>query len=146
MEVVDAQDALVLDSPDLLPLLQGQPLVIAAQGRDGSLAELLDLPRAGDEIPGAVESEGEKRPVPDAVRAVLPEAPADYIAHERLVVDGQNIPWWTRDGQIHASSMKGLARALAWSSGHWGDRLLLEAVLREPESLPALLAEDDLEP
>ncbi|WP_308210067.1 hypothetical protein [Actinomadura madurae] len=42
--------------------------------------------------------------------------------------------------------MKGLARALAWSSGHWGDRLLLEAVLREPESLPALLAEDDLEP
>ncbi|WP_308208054.1 hypothetical protein [Actinomadura madurae] len=146
VEVVDAQDALVLDSPDLLPLLQGQPLVIAAQGRDGSLAELLDLPRAGDEIPGAVESEGEKRPVPDAVRAVLPEAPADYIAHERLVVDGQNIPWWTRDGQIHASSMKGLARALAWSSGHWGDRLLLEAVLREPESLPALLAEDDLEP
>ncbi|URN09391.1 hypothetical protein LUW74_42620 [Actinomadura madurae] len=146
VEVVDAQDALVLDSPDLLPLLQGQPLVIAAQGRDGSLVELLDLPRAGDEIPGAVESEGEKRPVPDAVRAVLPEAPADYIAHERLVVDGQNIPWWTRDGQIHASSMKGLARALAWSSGHWGDRLLLEAVLREPESLPALLAEDDLEP
>ncbi|WP_024935643.1 sacsin N-terminal ATP-binding-like domain-containing protein [Actinomadura welshii] len=146
VEVVDAQDALVLDSPDLLPLLQGQPLVIAARGRDGRLAELLDLPRAGDEIPGAVESGGEKRPVPDAVMAVLPEAPADYLAHERLVVDGQNVPWWTRDGQIHASSAEGLARALAWSSGHWGDRLLLEAVLREPESLPALLAEDDLEP
>ncbi|MEO3829418.1 hypothetical protein [Actinomadura sp. B10D3] len=146
VEVVDAQDALVLDSPDVLPLLQGQPLIIAAQGRDGRLGELLDLPRAGDEIPGAVESEGEKRPVPDAVRAVLPEAPADYLAHERLVVDGQDVLWWTRDGQIHASSVKGLARALAWSSGHWGDRLLLEAVLREPESLPALLAEDDLEP
>jgi hypothetical protein len=145
VEVVDASDALILDSPDVLPLLQGQPLIIAAQGRDGRLAELLDLPQAGDEVPGAVESEGEKRPVPDAVRVVLPEAPADYIAHERLVVDGQNIPWWTRDGRIHASSAKGLARALAWSTGHWGDRLLLEAVLREPESLPVLLAEDDLE-
>ncbi|MFD0540252.1 hypothetical protein ACFQY7_47155 [Actinomadura luteofluorescens] len=39
-----------------------------------------------------------------------------------------------------------LARALAWSAGHWGDRLLLEAVLRAPETLPVLLAEDDLEP
>ncbi|CNG29398.1 Uncharacterised protein [Mycobacterium tuberculosis] len=146
VEVVDAGDALVLDSPDLLPLLRGQPLIIAAQGRDARLAELLDLPLAGDEVPGEVESEGEKRPVPDAVRAVLPDAPADYLVHDRLVVDGEDVPWWTRDGGIHASGVHGLARALAWSTGNWGDRLLVEAVLRAPESLPVLLAEADLEP
>ncbi|NEA29193.1 hypothetical protein G3I70_42825, partial [Actinomadura bangladeshensis] len=146
VEVVDAGDALILDSPDLLPLLQGQPLIIAAQGRDVRLAELLDLPLAGDEVPGEIESEGEKRPVPDAVRAVLLDAPADYLAHDRLIVDGQDVPWWTRDGANHASGVHGLARALAWSTGNWGDRLLVEAVLRAPESLHVLLAEADLEP
>ncbi|MEU4827511.1 hypothetical protein AB0H37_37095 [Actinomadura sp. NPDC023710] len=146
VEVADAADALVLDGPDVLPLLEGQPLVIAAQGRDARLAELLDLPLAGEEIPGLVESDGEGRSVPEAVRAVLPDAPADYLAHERLVVDGQDVPWWTRDGRVHASGVAGLARALAWSTGNWGDRLLLEAVLRAPETLPLLLAEDDLEP
>jgi hypothetical protein len=146
VELVDAGDALVLDGPDLLPLLQGQPLIIAAQGRDARLAEFLDLPLAGDEIPGEVESHGEKRPVPDAVRAVLPDAPAAYLAHERLTVDGQDVPWWTRDGEIHASDVYGLARALAWSTGNWADRLLIEAVLRDPAAVPTLLAEADLEP
>ncbi|MDL4820460.1 sacsin N-terminal ATP-binding-like domain-containing protein [Actinomadura opuntiae] len=146
VEVVDAADALVLDSPDLLPLLAGQPLVIAAQGRDARLAELLDLPLAGDEVPGVVETAGEKRPVPDAVRAVLPDAPDTYLAHERLVVDGQEIPWWTGDGEIHADGTGGLARALAWACGDWAARLLAEAVLRDPDALPVLLAEDDLEP
>ncbi|TDD26732.1 hypothetical protein E1287_36000 [Actinomadura sp. KC06] len=146
VEVVDAADALILDAPDVLPLLRGQPLVIAAQGRDDRLAELLDLPLAGDEIPGVVQSEGEKRPVPDAVRAVLPDAPADYLAHEHLIVDGQDVPWWTRDGEVRASGVHGLARALAWSTGHWADRLMVEAVLRAPDALPDLLAEADLEP
>ncbi|WP_428993806.1 sacsin N-terminal ATP-binding-like domain-containing protein [Actinomadura verrucosospora] len=146
VEVVDAADALVLDGPDVLPLLAGQPLVIAAQGRDARLAELLDLPLAGDEVPGEVETAGEKRPVPDAVRAVLPDAPHTYLAHERLVVDGQDVPWWTRDGEIHASGTGGLARALAWACGDWAARLLAEAVLRDPDALPVLLAEDDLEP
>ncbi|MFB4312095.1 sacsin N-terminal ATP-binding-like domain-containing protein [Actinomadura sp. GTD37] len=146
VEVVDAGDALVLDGPDLLPLLQGQPLVIAAQGRDTRLTELLDLPPAGDEVQGEVEPGGEKRPVPEAVRAVLPDAPAGYLAHDRLVVDGQVVPWWTRDGEVHASGAHGLARALAWSTGNWAARLLVEAVLRDPESVPVLLAEADLEP
>ena len=61
-------------------------------------------------------------------------------------MDGEDVPWWTRDGGIHASGVHGLARALAWSTGNWGDRLLVEAVLRAPESLPVLLAEADLEP
>ena len=146
VEVVDAGDALVLDGPDVLPLLHGQPLVIASQGRAVRLADLLDLPLAGDELPGVVQSEGETRPVPDAVRAVLPDVPSGYVAHDRLIVDGQDVPWWTRDGRIHASGTEGLARAFAWSTGNWADRFLVEAVLRHPEALPTLLAEADLEP
>src|SRR5690606_40937869 len=69
-----------------------------------------------------------------------------YLAHERLVVDGQDVPWWTGDGEIHASGTGGLARALAWVTGRWADRFVVEAVLRDPDALPRLLAETDLEP
>ncbi|XVQ11832.1 sacsin N-terminal ATP-binding-like domain-containing protein [Spirillospora sp. CA-255316] len=147
VEVADAADALVLDRPDLLPLLTGQPLVIAAAGRAGPLAALLDLPLASEEIAGDVETGGAvTRPVPDAVRAVLPEAPAAYTAHETLVVDGQPVPWWYGDdGEIHADGPWGLARGLAWAAGRWEDRLQVEALLRAPETLPILQAEADLE-
>jgi len=146
VEVADAVDALVLDRPDALPLLAGQPLVIAAGGRAGTLAELLDLPLAGEEIPGEVESAGTRRPVPPAVRAVLPEAPGSYVEHESLVVDGQAVPWWYGDdGEVHADGPWGLARALAWAAGRWEDRLLAETLLRDPDALPTLQAEADLD-
>ncbi|MFG2006500.1 sacsin N-terminal ATP-binding-like domain-containing protein [Spirillospora sp. NPDC048911] len=144
VEVAEAADALILDRPDLLPLLVGQPLIIAASGRDERLAELLDLPVASEEIPGVLESPGEKHPVPHAVRAVLPDAPDTYLAHERLVVDGQPVSWWCGDGEIHAAGPEGLARGLAWTCDRWEDRLLLEAVLRDPSALPTLQAESDL--
>lgn len=147
VEVVDAADALVLDRPDLLPLLTGQPLVIAASGSAGALVELLDLPRASDEITGEVSGAGAARAdVPDVVRAVLPDVPDTYLAYERLTVDGVDVPWWVGDGEIHAAGPSGLARALAWTSGAWPDRHLAEAVLRAPEDTATLLAEADLEP
>ncbi|MFC4910771.1 sacsin N-terminal ATP-binding-like domain-containing protein [Actinomadura gamaensis] len=146
VEVVDAADALVLDRPDLLPLLTGQPLVIAASGAAGTLAELLDLPRASEEVTGTPSELGTPTPVPDAVRAVLPDVPGTYLAHDRLTVDGVDVPWWVGDGEIHAAGPSGLARALAWTSGAWSDRHLAEAVLRDPQHTAALLAEADLEP
>ncbi|MEV5825172.1 hypothetical protein AB0L25_06300 [Spirillospora sp. NPDC052242] len=144
VEVVDAGDALVLDRPDLLPLLAGQPLVIAARGREERLAELLDLPAASDEVAGEVE-DGEERPVPEEVRAVLPGAPDVYRAHDRLTVDGTDVQWWVGDGQVHADGPAGLARALAWVTGEWEARLHAEAVLRDPGALPVLRAESDLD-
>ncbi|MEV5705116.1 hypothetical protein [Actinoallomurus sp. NPDC052274] len=139
-EIVPAEDAIVVDRPDLLPLLRGQPLLFVPP----HLADLLELALGGEEVPGVLESAGEEHPVPEAVRAVLPDAPTSYVHHERLIVDGQEIPWWYADGTVHASGPAGLARGLAWACDRWPDRLLAEAALREPESLPDLLAEEDL--
>ncbi|MCO6010929.1 hypothetical protein NE236_38825 [Actinoallomurus purpureus] len=139
-EVVPAEDAIVVDRPDLLPLLRGQPLLFVPP----HVADALELSPGSEEVPGAIESAGEERPVPETARVVLPEAPPTYVHHERLIVDGQEIPWWFADGTVHASGAAGLARGLAWACDHWSARLLTEAVLRHPEDLPTLLAEDDL--
>jgi hypothetical protein len=149
VEVVPAADALVLDNPALLPLLAGQPLVIAAYELAADLAELLDLTLASGEIPGEVDSTGIERPVPDVVRDVVPDAPSHYHAHDPLLVAGRSIPWWwAPDATIHVGpdEASGLARGLAWASGRWSDRLLIEALLRAPETAGVLIAEADLEP
>ncbi|MCW2913958.1 MAG: hypothetical protein JWN52_2026 [Actinomycetia bacterium] len=149
LEVVPAADALILDSPDLLPLLEGQPLVIAPYERSIQLAELLDLALATEEISGTVESSGEERLVPPIVHEVLPEAPETYVAHDPLRVDGQQVPWRYDGVHVQVSVDAGvaaLARGLAWAADRWPDRLVVEAVLRDPKALPTLLAEADLSP
>ncbi|WP_119727118.1 sacsin N-terminal ATP-binding-like domain-containing protein [Thermomonospora amylolytica] len=147
-EVVPAEDALVLDTPAVLPLVGDQPLVITAYDRAVALAEALDLALAGEEVAGTVESTGTPRPVPRAALEVVPDAPQEYLAHEALVVDGQKVSWWYDEetGDVHAGDPAGLARGLAWAAGRWSDRLLLEAVLRDPGSAATALAERDLEP
>jgi hypothetical protein len=148
-QVVPAADALILDSPDLLPLLAGQPLVIIPYERSIELAELLDLALATEEISGTVESSGVERPVPPIVHEVLAEAPKTYVAHEPLTVDGMRVPWRYDGAAVQVSvdaGVAGLARGLAWAADRWADRLVVEAVLREPEALPVLLAEADLDP
>jgi hypothetical protein len=145
VEVVAAVDALVLDRPDVLPLMAGQPLVIAPYDLAGRLAELLDLPLAGDEVVGQVESEGVWRPVPALVTELLPGAPETCHVHEDLVVDGHPVPWWY-DGETLHVTPAGLARGVAWAARRWEDRLLVEAALGDPGSLATLLAEADLAP
>jgi hypothetical protein len=141
IEVVPAEDVLILDSPDLLPLLSGQPLIIVGDDGAGRLAELLDVSLASAEIPGLVESAGTERAVPGVAGQVVPDAPAAYVEHDPLIVDGLSVPWRYADGVVHASGPAGLARGLAWAAGRWPDRLLVEAALRAPQDLPALLAE-----
>ena len=70
--LADADDVLVLDAPDLWPLLADQPLVLAPYELAGRLADLLDLPLASEEIAGTLDAAGERRPVPAIVAAVLP--------------------------------------------------------------------------
>ena len=144
--VADADDVLVLDAPDLWPLLADQPLVLAPYQLAARLAELLDLPLASEEIAGTLDSAGERRPVPSIVAAVLPDAPSHYQAHDKLTVDGIELPWRYLDGEIHAATPAGLASALAWQAGRWTRRHLLTALLADPDGAARVLADADLDP
>jgi hypothetical protein len=144
--VAGAGDALVLDAPDLWPLVAAQPLVLAPYDLAGRLADGLDLPLVSDEFAAVVESAGERRAVPEVVRNVLPGAPEIYHAHDRLVVDGVPVPWRVTGGDVHADGPAGLARALAWAAGAWPARHLLAALLTDSAAAARLLAEADLDP
>jgi hypothetical protein len=135
----------VVEAPDLLPLVASRPLVLAPFDLAEALSELLDLPVIGEEVTGEVTSSGEQRPVPVQVRSLLPSAPLSYVDHADLTVDGVPVPWRFFEGAVHASGVEGLARGLAWASGQWGDRLAVAALLRDPEAVPLLLAEADLD-
>jgi hypothetical protein len=143
--VADADDVLVLDAPDLWPLVADQALVLAPHYLAERLADLLDLPLVSEEVPGVIDTAGEQRPVPDIARAVLPAAPPFYQAHDKLAVDGVEVPWRYLDGVIHAATPAGLARGLAWASGRWQTRHLLTALLAAPDETAGLLADADLE-
>jgi hypothetical protein len=141
-----ADDVLVLDAPDLWPLLADQPLVLAPYQLAGRLAELLDLPLASEEIAGSLDAPGQRRPVPAVVAAALADAPSHYQAHDKLTVDGIELAWRYLDGQIHAASPAGLGCALAWRAGRWPLRHLLTALLTDPDGAPRVLADADLDP
>jgi hypothetical protein len=143
--VADAADALVLDAPDLWPLVASRPLVLAPHDVAVRLADLLDLPLVSEEVAGLVESASQRRPVPAIARAVLPEAPETYCVHDRLVVDGIAVPWRYTGGDVHAAGAAGLACGLAWAAGRWPARHLLAALLGDPDATARLLAEADLD-
>ena len=143
--VADAAEALVLDAPDLWPLVADRPLVLAPHDLARRLADLLDVPLATEEVAGLVESTAEHSAVPAIVRAVLPDAPAKYYAHDRLVVDGVAVPWRYTAGAVHAAGPGGLACGLAWASGRWPARHLLAALLRDSAAGSRLLADADLD-
>jgi hypothetical protein len=143
--VADAAEALVLDAPDLWPLVAGQPLILTAYSRATRLADLLDLPLASEEVPGDIESAGQRAPTPAVVRDVLPSAPAAYWEHDSLIVDGTDVPWRYLDGELHAATVEGLAHGLCWAAGHWSARHLIAGLLLNPEDTALLLAEADLD-
>ena len=143
--VADAADVLVLDAPDLWPLVAARALVLAPYDLAPQLANLLDVPLASEEVRGRVESRPARRDVPAVVTGVLPGAPATYQAHDPLVADGVSVPWRYAGGTVHAAGPDGLACGLAWAAGRWAARHLVAALLRDPGAAPRLRAEADLD-
>lgn len=147
--VANAADAVVLDAPWLLAVWPANRLV-AGPAFDPRLADLLDLPLAGERTRAAVETVGEyaRWDELDAVRAVaelldLPLPGGGVRMHDRLSValagESRDVPWWV-DDRVHAEdSSAGLGRAFAWAADRWADRLLIVALLDEPDA-PTLLA------
>ncbi|MFI9152953.1 sacsin N-terminal ATP-binding-like domain-containing protein [Streptomyces sp. NPDC053367] len=141
--VVDAADAVVVDSPDLLPFTEGVPLLPVRPARAAELAELFQVRRLSESVSGAVGSEGTEHAVSESVRVLLgPRTPASYVEHEELVVDGVEIDWrLTDDGVLHAATLEGVAAGLAWAAGQWPRRFEVAALLEDP-SRTAELARD----
>ncbi|EYT79130.1 hypothetical protein CF54_33110, partial [Streptomyces sp. Tu 6176] len=134
VEVVDAAEAVVCDSPDLLPFTAGVPLLPVRPARAAELAELLQVRRLSESVTGAVDSEGTEHGVPEPVRVLLgPRTPAAYVEHEELVVDGTELDWrLTDDGVLHAATLEGVAAGLAWAAGQWPRRFEVAALLEDP--------------
>jgi hypothetical protein len=122
---------------------------LAAIGVVTSVADLagspmvLPLLRAGVDPAGAAPAPGgSPLPVPTVVARVLPEAPGTYVEHDDLRVGGVACDWWVTSGAtVHAATTDGLARGLAWAADRWHLRLLLAAILAEPDRVEQLLAE-----
>ncbi|MER6470048.1 sacsin N-terminal ATP-binding-like domain-containing protein [Streptomyces collinus] len=134
VRVVDAADAVVVDSPDLLPFTAGVPLLPVRPARAAELAELFQVRRLSESVTGEIHSEGAEHDVPEPVRVLLgPRTPASYVEHEELVVDGVEIDWrLTDDGVLHASTLEGVAAGLAWAAGQWPRRFEVAALLEDP--------------
>lgn len=146
--VADAEDAVVVDSPDLFPLVEGRALLLAPSEAAEGLADVLDVDLASESVTGRIGSVGRIRPVPEEADLFLdPSGEPDrtYRHHETLTVDGVELEWYVGDGSVHASTADGLARALCWRAGQWSRRHLLAAALRDPSGSALLLAEADLD-
>ncbi|MFF7881955.1 sacsin N-terminal ATP-binding-like domain-containing protein [Streptomyces sp. NPDC020794] len=132
--VVNAADAVVVDSPDLLPFTGGMPLLPVRPARAADLAELFQVRRLSESVTGEVTSEGSEHDVPESVRLLLgPSTPTTYVEHEELVVDGTELDWRrTRDGVLHAATLEGVAAGLAWAAGQWPRRFEVAALLEDP--------------
>lgn len=143
VEVVDASEAVVVDSPDLLPFTEGVPLLPVRPSRAAELAELFQVRRLSESVTGRVDSEGVEHEVPESVRVLLgPRTPGTYVEHEELVVDGVEIDWrLTDDGVLHAATLEGVAAGLAWAARQWPRRFEVAALLEDP-SRTAELARD----
>ncbi len=141
--IADAADVVVIDAPDLLPLLDGRPYLAVSPRIATALADLLDLDLVSEAVPGEVTSEGESQPVPDVVRRLLPDSgPETYVEHDELILDGAHeVAWRVVDGVAHASTFDGMARALAWAAGRWDRRHHIAALLVEPERAEELAEE-----
>lgn len=137
--VVDAADAVVVDEPDLLPLLGNLAVVPASLDNALQVADALDLAVASELAEFAVVSEG--------------AADGDHVLHDRLLVadvDGRptRVRWRDTGDALHVDAAElafGLGRGRAWRTGDWRSRQLLTELLTRPAELDLLAAEADLD-
>jgi hypothetical protein len=94
------------------------------------LAELLDLDVSDDTTCQAlgISGTGDLETVPAPVAQRIGER--SYRQHDVLTVSGRDVEWWVTDaGEVHACTVDGLARGLAWAGGQWHRRWELAALL-----------------
>jgi hypothetical protein len=139
--LVPGEQAVVVDGPLWLQRHDLGAMVVAPQGRAEALAEVLDLAVADELAPGRVGGDhGVPTPVIPMVAALLERRIDTWYEHEDLMVDGHPVDWWVEpDGVVHACTLDGLARALAWAGGCWGRRHVVVQLLTAPTPLGELV-------
>lgn len=138
--VVRAEDAVIVDQPDLLRLLGNLGVVPAPLGDAFRVADLLDIALATELGEFSVISTGESR--------------GDHVVHSPLLVadvDGvaTNVAWRLVGDVLHVDGAQlafGLGRGRAWRAGDWSRRHLETELIRDPDNALTLLAEGDLDP
>jgi len=144
--VVAADRAVVIEAPMYRQRADlGYQLPVAPQFA-AALADLLDLPLAGELAAGVVEESddgdggtaGQVQPTAPELLRLVPEAPTTWCEHDQLLVDGVEVDWWVNgvgpDAMVHAATTDGLALGLAWAAGRWELRGLVADLLAEPET------------
>ncbi|PRZ08122.1 histidine kinase/DNA gyrase B/HSP90-like ATPase [Isoptericola sp. CG 20/1183] len=147
--------------PDRLPALDGSDVVVQraddvevagtarwaalgavlpAPAADAeALADLLDLPLAGEDGLPAPDMPGTERELDPRLAVLDHRMPTSWFEHERLSVAGRPVPWWVdATGRVHATSAAGLAAGIADVLGRPDRTVLLGAVLADPERAVAL--------
>ncbi|MGH8890652.1 MAG: sacsin N-terminal ATP-binding-like domain-containing protein [Acidothermaceae bacterium] len=138
--VVQADDAVIVDQPDLLPLLGNLGVVPVPLSDALRVADVLDIALAAELGEFPVVSKGESR--------------GDHVVHSPLLVADvddveTNVAWRLVDGVLHVDAEQlafGLGRGRAWRSGDWSRRHLETELIRRPELAAVLLDEGDLDP
>ncbi|MCZ3389094.1 MAG: molecular chaperone Hsp90 [Actinomycetia bacterium] len=128
--VTDADEVIVAIAPHHALVLQ-TPHIPGTH----ALADLLDVDVSDDASCAAsgIAGSGFERPVPQL--PILDASLTTYREHDELHIGDVVVDWWVTDqGEVHAATLEGLARALAWASGHWSRRFELAASLERPES------------
>jgi hypothetical protein len=138
LAVVPAEDAVVVDRPDLLARVAPYAVVPVPLELAAALADALDLSLAS-ELMETPALQGD--PVPWG------EVDGGYVEHERLEVptaggEVVSVVWVAAGDVDHVVGAEGKARALAWRLGDWARRDALLARFRGDTDQ----AESDLDP
>ena len=141
-------DAVVLDAPYLQPLVRTP--VVPAGGAPGAVADLLDLPLAGEVVGGRAPAGGVRQRWADlpgaglaAVRLGVEALTGELVVHDRLAVGGRVVRWWPDDDAEHVyGTPDALGRALAWRARAWSLRQALAEAFAHPDRALDLAAED----
>jgi hypothetical protein len=128
--LVGRNECVVVTAPHHLPMANGPHLAGTT-----ALARLLDV--AVLQPQGVVSGSGTRRPVPARLVERAPGV-TTYQEHDDLVVDATSVDWWIdADGELHAATLDGLARAIAWHTGQWLRRFEFAAMLSDPDGWDA---------
>jgi hypothetical protein len=145
------EDAVVLDAPYLLPLVDGA--VVPAGGAPGAVADLLDLPLASEKVRGRVTGSGRRQRWADlpgaglaAARLGVDALDGEVAIHDTLTVAGRAVAWWPEGAVDHVDGTPAaMGRALAWRAGAWPLRQALAEAFAFPDLAADLAAEDGVE-